>query len=147
MKHRPNNIHNEYTGYDYDIIAWFHHEKMIGDLRKIGSYDGEWFMVTYKQSTEEYKVYSDYYGSCGGCDAYESTFGWNCKMKRTNPVVRKFVERYKPFSTTHKKVMKKLIDDGDALTIFPFNTGGYWSGNTSEVYEYYLEEIKKHIEE
>ena len=47
----------------------------IVDYEQFGSYQGDWIAVV------EYKgrkgFIKDYYGSCSGCDAYESEFGYS----------------------------------------------------------------------
>jgi len=50
-------------------------------FEQFGSYQGDWWAkVTYEGKTG---WIHDYYGSCSGCDAFESTFGWSTETPET----------------------------------------------------------------
>jgi hypothetical protein len=47
----------------------------ILDYQNFGSYQGDWIAeIIYKG---QYGFVHGYYGSCSGCDAFESEFGWS----------------------------------------------------------------------
>lgn len=45
------------------------------DFKEFGSYQGEWYAVVEYEGKKGLVCGS--YGSCSGCDAFESEFGWN----------------------------------------------------------------------
>ena len=94
------------------IIPEVNNEKLIY-YKQFSSYQGEWLMLTITQdkslynngklplSSQSFKLYKDWYGSCSGCDSYEA-FMYNDDNLDLEyyeiPIEKKkeFADNYKP---------------------------------------------------
>lgn len=60
--------------YGYEAALWSTGVKVLG-WKSFGSYQGDWLAHVEFPNGERYFI-KDYYGSCSGCDAFESDMGY-----------------------------------------------------------------------
>jgi len=111
-----------FKGDGYEIIAWANNQEVVY-YGKFGGYQGEWILIS--KDKENYYIYKDYYGSCGGCDAFEAFFGWNKDI--TKERAKDFVEEYeyKPFLVIPREKMIRLVENRTLIKVFPYNIRGF----------------------
>lgn len=106
----------------YPIIAWANGEQLVL-YQQFGSYQGEWLMLT--KGDGQYLVYKDWYGSCSGCDAYEGAdLGYS---DVTLSAAKAFAKDYKSFIEIPNATMRKLVQAGTLMKVFPANVKDSYS--------------------
>lgn len=111
----------KFEGRRYEIYAWFLGHKIITYV-EFGSYQGEWAMVSADDS--QYFIWKGHYGSCSGCDSFESEMrGYDDDQPwtRDNPKVIEFCKGERPTIEIPKDTMKNLVISGNMKTVFPAN--------------------------
>ena len=83
---------------------------IVHAFQDFGSYQGDWLAkVTYKGKTGWIK---DYYGSCSGCDAFESESGYEDRTKEDwHEFSIKFAKDYLEDIRTYEEVLKSCEKD------------------------------------
>lgn len=106
-----------FTGRRYDIVAWSRgHETVL--YEEFGSYQGEWLLVSFKDGL--YYIWKGYYGSCSGCDSYESWNGYDSNGI-TREKAMEFAKDYEHFLEVPRETIISLIGKDKLLEIFPAN--------------------------
>lgn len=90
----------------------------VHDFKEFGSYQGEW--VAYVTFEGETGFITGGYGSCSGCDAFESEFGWgDDKEENYQQRLADFGRGYLPVQTAEqaKQVFQPLygVDDQEGI--------------------------------
>lgn len=107
-----------FEGSGYPIIAWANGQKLI-HYHEFGSYQGEWLMLA--KGEKEYFVYKDSYGSCSGCDAFQSV------EPSTLSQAKEFAKDYPSFIEIPFSTMRKLVESGAMVKVFPANVKDTYS--------------------
>jgi hypothetical protein len=105
----------KFEGQSYEVIAWANNQEVL-IFEMFGSYQGEWVMISKDESN--YYIYKDWYGSCSGCDAYESEMDYE---DVTREKAEKFAESYKPFAIIPKQTAINMVEFGTLRQVMPAN--------------------------
>lgn len=101
-------------GSGYPAIAPASGEELLY-YQTFGSYQGEWIMLSRKG--DDYLIRKNSYGSCSGCDSWES------EEPRTVGQMRAFAAKYQPFVEVPRDTMAGLAEGGVERMgqVFPAN--------------------------
>ena len=110
---------NQYTGEnDYAKALEAAGAKVLA-FKEFGSYQGDWWAKVILAG--ETKWITGYYGSCSGCDAFQSEFGWNEEEEDPAAYAEKikrfgqnYVEQAMSYSDAIKKACEHIEWDSDA---------------------------------
>lgn len=109
----------KFAGNRYEIVAWANDQESLY-YREFGSYQGEWILLSFANDT--YFIYKGSYGSCGGCDSFESEFSYSeTEDGISKEQAKKFAEPYKTFAKVPKKAMISMCNQGKVSQLFPAN--------------------------
>lgn len=96
----------EARGHD---VLWF---------REFGSYEGEWLL--FSRDADDYYIWRGSYGSCSGCDHFQSHFGSSGPYERE--YVEEFTKDYQPFLKLRPDAALNIARrDGNLLAVLPRN--------------------------
>lgn len=109
----------------YQVIARCRGQRVVY-FSQFGSYQGEWIMLALDEEEGLYYLYRDYYGSCGGCDSFEATFGWSDE-KVDEAKLKKFVDSYKSFVEIPRDAARAIVEKEDFASICPANIREEWT--------------------
>jgi uncharacterized protein DUF6745 len=101
----------KFEGPRYAIVAWARGHEVLY-YREFGSYQGEWFMLSFCKG--EYYLWKGSFGSCSGCDDFEADISYSDRDTLTlaNTNVKGFVEKYLPFIEIPSGTLVKLVVKG-----------------------------------
>lgn len=110
----------EFEGQRYEIIAWANDQEVI-HYTEHGDCEGDWSLCSFKD--DNFYFYEGSYGSCSGCDAFESTFVYseNCAKSKA----KEFSKGYEADSIVPKETMINLIKNGSLRKILPEQMDGH----------------------
>jgi hypothetical protein len=104
----------------YEVIAYANGEVPVY-YETFGSYQGEWLLMGYGEKGRGkikgplFSLYRGHYGSCSGCDAYESA------DPSTIDEAREFAADYLPFASIPARTMRTLCSERTLVEILPKN--------------------------
>jgi hypothetical protein len=104
-----------FQGGRYSIVAWANDQETLY-YHEFGSYQGEWLLASFDD--ENYFIWKGGYGSCSGCDHYESEVGYDPPTKEK---AKEFAEDYQPFLEVPRDTMINIVRGGKMLDIMPAN--------------------------
>jgi hypothetical protein len=103
----------------YTLVAEARGQRVLF-YRQFGSYQGEWLLLS--ADDDHYFLYRDSYGSCSGCDALESRFGYNDDgLSADDPRIQEFIKEYEPFLVMQQEAALRVAQKGSLLTVIPAN--------------------------
>lgn len=115
--------------YGYPCVAAARgHEPM--HYHEFGSYQGEWVLLARDETM--YYVYEGGYGSCSGCDSFQSEFD-SISGPLTRERVWAFVQDYKTFLEIPTETMKNLVMNDTLAQVLPKNNRDYDDKTFSEL--------------
>ena len=104
-----------FHGNAYEIIAWANNQDIVY-YHEFGSYQGEWLLVS--KTLSEYYIYKGWYGSCSGCDAFQSELDYgDIGIEKA----KEFASEYEPFLVVPIDTMKNICEKGKLIEIIPAN--------------------------
>lgn len=107
-----------FPGDRYEIVAWARDQRTLY-YRMFGSYQGEWLLLA--RDAAQYFLYKGSYGSCSGCDAFESE---DLGDETTKEQALKFAEDYPSFAEVPVSTMRNLASARSIAQILPANMRG-----------------------
>jgi len=102
----------------YEIIAYANRQTPIY-YEEFGSYQGDWLMLA--RDAEGFSLYKGSYGSCSGCDSYESAISNYSDESVSMAQAREFAADYKPFLVIPMRTMRALCDARTLGEVLPAN--------------------------
>lgn len=124
VKTSAKSLTETFSGSSYDIVAWARGHDVLY-YRQFGSYQGEWFMLSFCK--DEYYLWKGNFGSCSGCDDLQASLE---TTNLTRAGATEFASRYVPFIEIPSHTFTKLVVKGvEAVNhIMPANINDDYSG-------------------
>ena len=113
----PLRVNPTWNGRRYEVLAWANDQELI-HYEEFGAYHGEWILIS--RDNEKYYIWKGWYGSCQGCDHFESKIGHSPEL--TKAEAKDFASQYPPFLEIPRVTCLQKVESQGLLEYLPRNT-------------------------
>lgn len=116
---------------NYSVVAEARGHRVLW-YRMFGSYQGEWLL--FSEHDNHYWVWKGSFGSCSGCDHFESHFGSSGEYEPNSETVQDFIKDYQPFLKLRRDAALNIAQrDNSILSVLPRNQREWYDIPRDEV--------------